>query len=43
MTADNVAQQGAAIDAADGPVLAYCRSGMRSSVVWVMWNAGAAV
>ena len=40
MTEANVAQQGAAIAASDGPVFAYCASGNRSSVVWALSNAG---
>ncbi len=39
---DNVAAQRAAIDAADGPVFAYCASGNRSSIVWAMSQAGRA-
>jgi uncharacterized protein (TIGR01244 family) len=41
MTMENVAAQGAAIAAATGPVLAYCASGNRSSVVWALSQAGA--
>ena len=40
MTDANVVAQGAAIAAASGPVLAYCASGNRSSVVWALANAG---
>lgn len=40
MTMDNVTAQRAAIDAATGPVFAYCASGNRSSVVWALANAG---
>ncbi len=40
MTAANVTAQGAAIAAAKGPVLAYCASGNRSSVVWALAHAG---
>jgi uncharacterized protein (TIGR01244 family) len=40
MTLQNVAEQGAAIAAADGPVLAYCASGNRSSQVWALAHAG---
>lgn len=40
MTLDNVKAQGAAIDASDGPVLAYCASGNRSSIVWALSQAG---
>lgn len=31
---DMITSQKAAMDAADGPVLAYCASGTRSSIVW---------
>jgi uncharacterized protein (TIGR01244 family) len=40
MTLDNVTAQKAAIAAATGPVLAYCASGNRSSVVWALAHAG---
>jgi uncharacterized protein (TIGR01244 family) len=40
LTMDNVTAQGAAIAAATGPVLAYCASGNRSSVVWALSQAG---
>jgi uncharacterized protein (TIGR01244 family) len=40
MTMDTVTAQGAAIAAAGGPVLAYCASGNRSSVVWALSQAG---
>jgi uncharacterized protein (TIGR01244 family) len=40
LTMDNVTAQGAAIAASDGPVLAYCASGNRSSVVWALSQAG---
>jgi uncharacterized protein (TIGR01244 family) len=40
LTMDNVTAQGAAIAASAGPVLAYCASGNRSSVVWALANAG---
>lgn len=40
MTPENVEAQGAAIAAASGPVLAYCASGNRSSVVWALSQAG---
>lgn len=36
MTPENVEKQGAFIDASDGPVLAYCASGTRCSVVWAL-------
>lgn len=39
LTLDNVEAQGAAIAAATGPVLAYCASGNRSSVVWALSQA----
>lgn len=35
----NAADQGAAIAAATGPVLAYCASGNRSSIVWALSRA----
>lgn len=40
LTLDQVAQQAALIEAAEGPVFAYCRSGTRSSIVWAMGQAG---
>lgn len=40
VTAENVAAQGKAIAEAPGPVLAYCASGNRSSVVWALSQAG---
>jgi len=40
MTAENVASQGAIVADRAGPVFAYCRSGMRSSVVWALSQAG---
>lgn len=40
MTMDNVIAQRAAIKAATGPVLAYCASGNRSSLVWALALAG---
>lgn len=39
-TVDLVARQRAAIEAAQGPVLAYCASGNRSTVVWELVYAG---
>jgi uncharacterized protein (TIGR01244 family) len=39
LTMANVEAQRAAIDAAKGPVFAYCASGNRSSIVWAMANA----
>jgi uncharacterized protein (TIGR01244 family) len=35
-----IADQKASMDAADGPVLAYCASGTRSSIVWSFAQAG---
>lgn len=40
ITMDNVTAQGAAIAGARGPVLAYCASGNRSSIVWALSQAG---
>ncbi len=40
MTPDNVARQRDLIAQADGPVLAYCASGTRCSVVWSLGQAG---
>lgn len=40
LTMKNVTAQGAAIAGATGPVLAYCASGNRSSVVWALSQAG---
>ena len=37
---DHVQAQAAAMEAAAGPVLAYCASGNRSSVVWALSQAG---
>lgn len=34
MTADDVAAFGEAVDRADAPILAYCRSGTRSCFLW---------
>lgn len=39
-TPDLVARQRAAMAAAKGPVLAYCASGNRSTVVWELVHAG---
>ncbi len=39
MTAENIHIQGSLADSADGPVLAYCASGTRCTVVWAMWQA----
>jgi uncharacterized protein (TIGR01244 family) len=40
LTMQNVEVQGAAIAASPGPVLAYCASGNRSSIVWALSQAG---
>jgi uncharacterized protein (TIGR01244 family) len=40
LTEANVTAQAAAISAASGPVLAYCASGNRSSVVWALASSG---
>ncbi len=40
LTVENVAEQGLAIANATGPILAYCASGNRSSVVWALSHAG---
>jgi uncharacterized protein (TIGR01244 family) len=40
MTPDRITAQAAMIDASEGPVLAYCASGTRSSIVWALSQAG---
>lgn len=40
ITPENVSSQGAAIADQPGPMLAYCASGNRSSIVWAMSQAG---
>jgi len=40
LTMENVEIQRDTIDTAPGPVLAYCASGNRSSIVWALANAG---
>lgn len=40
MTPENIARQADLVAAADGPVLAYCASGTRSSVIWALGQAG---
>ena len=40
MTPDRVAQQAALVDASTGPVLAYCASGTRCSILWALSQAG---
>lgn len=34
ISADSVAEHRRIIEASDGPVLAYCRSGHRSTIIW---------
>lgn len=41
LTMANVDRQAEAMAAADGPVLAYCASGNRCSIVWALTQAGA--
>lgn len=40
LTPDNVARHHALMEASEGPVLAYCRSGTRCTVVWALAMAG---
>jgi len=40
LTPENVQLQAAAMAGATGPVLAYCASGNRSSIVWALAHAG---
>jgi uncharacterized protein (TIGR01244 family) len=40
LTEANVTAQRAAMDAASGPVFAYCASGNRCSIVWALAEAG---
>ena len=40
MTPDNVARQFEMVDTAEGPVLAYCASGTRCTVVWALHQSG---
>ena len=40
INADTAAQQKAALDAATGPVLAYCASGTRCTIIWALGQAG---
>lgn len=40
MTPQNVARQRQMAQDADGPVLAYCASGTRCSVIWALGEAG---
>lgn len=39
MTLDNAARHRALLEGAQGPVLAYCRSGTRCSIVWALGHA----
>ncbi len=40
LTPQNIARQHALITGSEGPVLAYCRTGTRCSVVWALTQAG---
>lgn len=40
MTPPNIARQAAIVAASPGPVLAYCASGTRCSVIWALDQAG---
>lgn len=40
LTMENVTAQAEAIAQAKGPILAYCASGNRSSIVWALAHAG---
>ncbi len=40
MTPENIAKQAELIQTASGPVLAYCASGMRCTVIWALGEAG---
>ena len=40
MNTENIAAQSAIVDGAAGPVLAYCASGTRCSVIWALSQAG---
>jgi uncharacterized protein (TIGR01244 family) len=40
-SASQVAQMGAALEEAEGPVLAFCRSGTRSTFLWALARAQA--
>lgn len=40
VTPSDVAHMAAAVEASDGPVLAFCRSGARSAMLWAMIGAG---
>lgn len=40
LNAENIAKHHAFIDAANGPVLAYCATGNRCTILWALGNAG---
>ena len=40
MTPENIAKQAELIDTASGPVLAYCASGTRCTVIWALGQSG---
>lgn len=40
MTTENIAKQRELAEICDGPVLAYCASGTRCSIVWALGHAG---
>ena len=40
INADTATQQKAALEAASGPVLAYCASGTRCTIIWALGKAG---
>lgn len=40
LTPDNARLQREMVETSDGPVLAYCRSGTRCSVIWAIGQAG---
>ena len=41
MSPQSIDEQADAIEGADGPVVAYCASGMRSALMWAFARAGA--
>ncbi|WP_309629467.1 TIGR01244 family sulfur transferase [Brevundimonas sp.] len=41
VTDEHVAQMAEAVARLNGPILAYCRSGMRSATLWALTQAGA--
>lgn len=41
MTPENVSRQQALAEESEGPVLAYCASGTRCTVIWALGQAGA--